>query len=529
MGKLAWRAVALLLFASSAGSLPVPPPGAPLDTSRRPSRIAFGSCNKQHKEQPLWDQILDREPDLFAFLGDIIYADKPIFLKLRIPGDPEAVRAGYAAQLANPAYQRFRSRVPVVGVWDDHDFGTNDGDETVPAGWKRESQRALLDFLGEPADSLRRAREGAYAAYRLGRAGAADASAALQPLPSVHLILLDNRYHRSPYASTWYGTPSLPPRQDMLGEEQWAWLEKELRETTRSPSPSSSLSLTHPPLTIIGAGLQIVSRGDPWIAESWSKLPQSQARLFSLLAKYNRTRTVFISGDVHIAELHRVTCGAVLGGRVPLYDLTSSGLTHSWNGPIKRAVVGACLMGHTRVPNTTAPELNGWINERNVGAVDIKWGDDGLPTTVGLRVWGADGLLKLEHRVSREELEGTLPAGGAGSASASAASPAAVDLVSLRAAALECAGAPMDQGLTPACSAVLASCTPAVTTADSLYYFFGHAVVIGSLLSLLLLGLAAPVVAWTKGARFVPGGRPVAMALLVAGYAAAWAFIESLH
>ena len=54
---------------------------------------------------------------------------------------------------------------------------------------------------------------------------------------------------------------------------------------------------------------------------------------------------------------------AVMGGRVPLYDLTSSGMTHSWNGPLKRAVVGACLMGHTRVPNTTAPALGGYVSQ----------------------------------------------------------------------------------------------------------------------------------------------------------------------
>ena len=40
-----------------------------------PSRIAFGSCAKENKQQPIWDAINAAEPDLFIFLGDNIYAD----------------------------------------------------------------------------------------------------------------------------------------------------------------------------------------------------------------------------------------------------------------------------------------------------------------------------------------------------------------------------------------------------------------------------------------------------------------------
>ncbi|MET0658010.1 MAG: hypothetical protein ABW110_07620 [Steroidobacteraceae bacterium] len=39
------------------------------------TRIAFGSCAKQDKEQPIWDAVLASKPDLFIFLGDNIYGD----------------------------------------------------------------------------------------------------------------------------------------------------------------------------------------------------------------------------------------------------------------------------------------------------------------------------------------------------------------------------------------------------------------------------------------------------------------------
>ena len=38
-------------------------------------RIAFGSCAKQWEPQPLWKSVLAAEPDLFLFLGDVIYGD----------------------------------------------------------------------------------------------------------------------------------------------------------------------------------------------------------------------------------------------------------------------------------------------------------------------------------------------------------------------------------------------------------------------------------------------------------------------
>src|SRR6187431_3829625 len=39
------------------------------------SRIAFGSCAKQDKPQPIWDAVVETKPELFVFLGDNIYGD----------------------------------------------------------------------------------------------------------------------------------------------------------------------------------------------------------------------------------------------------------------------------------------------------------------------------------------------------------------------------------------------------------------------------------------------------------------------
>lgn len=39
------------------------------------SRIAFGSCAKQDRPQPIWDALLAEDPHLFLFIGDNIYGD----------------------------------------------------------------------------------------------------------------------------------------------------------------------------------------------------------------------------------------------------------------------------------------------------------------------------------------------------------------------------------------------------------------------------------------------------------------------
>ena len=223
----------------------------PLPTAHPITRLAFGSCNKPQASQAYWDRIASRRPDVFVWLGDIHYADRPVFLKWRIPASAEQVRDGYEAQLRSPEYARVIGAVPVEGVYDDHDFGMNDGDKTYNATARALSQQLLLDFLGEPASSPRRSQPGVYVTHEFGAAPR-----------RLRLILLDVRTNKDPYGGD---------AQDFLGAEQWAWLEGVLAASTAE-------------ITVIGSGLQVVSRGDPWVAEMWYKLPQSQARLIALLA-----------------------------------------------------------------------------------------------------------------------------------------------------------------------------------------------------------------------------------------------------
>jgi alkaline phosphatase D len=54
-----------------------------------------------------------------------------------------------------PFYDQMKEQgTRVIGVWDDHDFGVNDGDQTFP--YKLQTRDIFLDFVDEPHDSPRR-------------------------------------------------------------------------------------------------------------------------------------------------------------------------------------------------------------------------------------------------------------------------------------------------------------------------------------------------------------------------------------
>ena len=180
--------------------------------------VAFGSCVHQDHEQPIWKAINAENADLFVLLGDNIYGDTE---------DMAVLQAKYQKLGSNAGFQQLRASTPLVAVWDDHDFGRNDGGGDYPK--KAESRQIMLDFFEEPADSPRRTQEGGiYTSYEYGPPG-----------QRVQLILLDLRWNRGTLervGAVQNQTTRVPRRmgpykahkddkQPFLGEAQWRWLE----------------------------------------------------------------------------------------------------------------------------------------------------------------------------------------------------------------------------------------------------------------------------------------------------------------
>jgi alkaline phosphatase D len=265
------------------------PSTEPPADERITKRIAFGSCADQDHDQPIWDVIGAASPDSFVFLGDNIYADT----------EDMALMASRYKQLADkPEFARFRGTVPIYATWDDHDFGINDGGMEYPK--KQESKKQMLDFFKEPANSERWGHPGVYGSHMFGPANR-----------RVQLILLDLRWFRTHLIGdpgTHGYLPNHDPNATIMGGQQWAWLEQQLQKPAR--------------VRIIASSTQFCSPDHPW--EKWANFPADKQRMLQTLDRFNVRNAVFISGDMHYAELSSEHTPAGF----TVYDLTSSGMNY---------------------------------------------------------------------------------------------------------------------------------------------------------------------------------------------------------
>lgn len=261
-------------------------------------RIGLASCTDQKLPQPIWDAVLADRPDLFIFAGDNVYSSEQ-------PWSLDRLEQAYARQAGVTGFGRLRASVPHLAIWDDHDYGLNDGGSEF--AHKQSSKEAFLRFWNVPAADPRRSREGLYHAQLFGPAQ-----------QRLQVILLDTRWFRSPWKPTDRRgaagreryLPDPDPGKTMLGEAQWRWLEAQLREPAQ--------------LRLIVSGIQVLAEGHGW--ERWGNFPRERERVVGLIAATRAQGIVFLSGDRHIGALYRET------SRVPypLYELTSSGITHPW-------------------------------------------------------------------------------------------------------------------------------------------------------------------------------------------------------
>lgn len=265
---------------------------AAIDAEKALQKISFGSCNKSNKAQPMWSIIDQHDPDLWIWLGDIIYADTEDMAKMK---------SLYDQQKTQKDYQTFRNKYPVIGIWDDHDYGENDGDKSYPK--KAESQQLLLDFLDVPKTADVRKRAGAYQSFTMG----ADNQ-------KVKIILLDARYFRDNLKKDMTSRKRYVPnlKGEILGKAQWKWLETELTNSDAQ-------------IHLIASGIQMIPEEHRF--EKWANFPQERQRLFALLEKTKAAKTILLSGDRHIAELSKIELEKLDD---PIFEITSSGLTHSY-------------------------------------------------------------------------------------------------------------------------------------------------------------------------------------------------------
>jgi len=254
--------------------------------------------------------------------GDSIYAPTKGLASL------ETLKSQYDNMLTNQTigYSKFLASSSFLhggihGTWDDHDYGGNDyGLEMTQ---KNSRKHLFLDFLNvHNRHQQRRNRNGVYHSVTFG-----------SPPHKVKIILLDTRWGREAHCIPSLGTTSIPLGSPLacitrwitagfaipsflpdgwctdgkvLEEEQWEWLEGQLR---------GSDAQVH----VVVSSIQVLTTNP--VVESWGHFPRERGRLLRLLNGVEGGSggvlegLVLLSGDVHHAEI--LDASANVGG-VPL-------------------------------------------------------------------------------------------------------------------------------------------------------------------------------------------------------------------
>ena len=319
-------------------------------------KIAFGSCGHETHELPIFYEVTKQNPDLFIFLGDNIYGDTK---------EMDTLKVKYHRLGSKPSYQHLKKNVPILATWDDHDYGWNDAGRHYP--FKEQSKEIFFDFFDEPQDSKRRQRAGIYDSYFYELNG-----------EKIQILLLDTRTFRDNlifnekkenqdrrYFYHLDYTPYTTSDSTLLGVQQWEWLNQELQKEAD--------------IRIIGSSTQFGIEYNGY--EAWANFPHEQKRFLDLIKSTKANGVIFISGDVHYAEISKLESPNLY----PIYDVTASGLSSTW---------------HFATPNRN--RIEGPIMDNHFGLITI---EDGNPTMVKMETWDIKGNQRIEYTIPLSEIQ----------------------------------------------------------------------------------------------------------------------------
>ena len=341
--------------------------------------IAHGSCaNQEIQTHNFWNQLARLQPQLFVFNGDIVYGDcdGPAFPNA-LSTECSVLSGAWSRLFAKTNFGAVRANLPMLGVLDDHDYGQNDCGEDNP--FKYLAKALFLQRWNALPTDPRWARQGVYMSSMHGPVG-----------QRTQILLTDTRWSKSPYVPSYCvfsdsnraacaGRERYVPynasnggsvrSQDggprMMSEEQWAWLETELRKPAE--------------LRLLFSTVQVLAEGHGW--ERWGLIPLERRRLFELINATGANGVVLFSGDRHVGAHYRVPRG-VYGAPYPMNEITSSSLTHSYRGTPGPWTAGCSgsrtVCADPNDENASGPDglqdrITPLVHENHLGTIRVNW------------------------------------------------------------------------------------------------------------------------------------------------------------
>ncbi len=316
-------------------------------TDPPPFSLALGSCtyvNEPAYDRPgrsygggygIFDAIADKGPDLMLWLGDNVYLREPDW------GSWSGFLYRYTHTRSTPELQHLLRSTSHAAIWDDHDFGPNDGDGSfVGAKLARE---AFDLFWPNPTNGV----------------PGVEGNTSMFSYYDVDLFLMDDRTFRVP-GNMKTSEPA------MFGKAQLDWLIRALKYSDAS-------------FKLVAVGSQVLNPAA--VFENMSTMPKERDELLRRIEEEGIKGVVFLTGDRHFTELSTLK---LKDGRT-LYDLTTSPLT---SGPYAPKETNAL-----RVEGTV-------VDQRNFSTLEFS-GTKGA-RTMRIRVFDGTGTQLWERSIAQE-------------------------------------------------------------------------------------------------------------------------------
>jgi alkaline phosphatase D len=317
-------------------------------TDPPPFKLALGSCayiNEPAYDRPgraygdtygIFNTIADQKPDLMLWLGDNVYLREPDW------GSWSGFMHRYTHTRSTPELQRLLRSTAHAAIWDDHDFGPNDGDGSFVGS---EMARKAFDlFWPNPSNGVT----------------GVEGNTSMFSYYDVDFFLMDDRTFRVA-ADMRTSEPAV------LGNAQVEWLIRALKCSDAS-------------FKCVAVGSQVLNTGA--VYENYSTVPKERDELLRRIEEEGIKGVVFLTGDRHFTELSALK---LKDGRT-VYDLTTSPLT---SGP------------YTPKEENTLREEGTVVAERNFSTIEVS-GAKGARTML-IRVFDATGKQRWERSIVQDQ------------------------------------------------------------------------------------------------------------------------------
>ena len=278
-------------------------------------------------------------PHFMLWLGDNLYLRGPseTFKQPAEYSTPAHMELRYREVRAMLQLRRLFAATHHYAIWDDHDFGPNNGDRSFAL--KEDSLRLFRAYWPNPAMGSKEL-PGTWCRFTH---------------QDAEFFLLDNRFNRDPEKA------APDPAKAMFGRAQMDWLKRALAESKAR-------------FKLVAAGTQFLSAGANGVDSGWHSYPDERDDFLAFVEKERLRNVVLLSGDRHNTQLFRHG-----SGEAALHEFSCSPLTS------KVIKLSATNLANPRLERETVVET------QNYGTLEFSGAGGDRKLTA--RCFDADGTL----------------------------------------------------------------------------------------------------------------------------------------